>query len=949
MSSKPSWIEKMASRMGLVPGQTVKPEPSPYGDDLRNYPPFEKWLEVEEQDSARRTRKMAMIPTTCFNCESGCGLLAAIDVDQQEIVRIEGNPLHPGSRGRNCAKGPATLNQVNDPERILQPMARKGPRGEGGFEPISWDEALDTIALKIRGLLQQQRHDEVMYHVGRPGHEGSMERVLQAWGVDGHNSHTTVCSASARCGYQLAWGHDRPAPDHENAQLIFLISAHLESGHYFNPHAQRIIEAKERGARIVVMDPRLSNTASRADLWLPTRPGTEGGVILAALRLLIQDRKIDLEFVENWVDWRGYLKELHPTDSSSVEQFLDRFTEHLDSWTPEEADRQAGLEPGSVVALAREIERAGPRMASHIWRSAASGNLGGWQIARSLALLTAFTGALGREGGTSPAGWNKLKPDFFSMPDHGDRWNELIWPRQYPTSFYEMSHLLPHLVEDGVGKIGVYFTRVFNPVWTFPDGMSWMDMLRDEEKVGLHIAMTPTWNETALFADLVLPMGHSTERHDIQSQETHSARWISFRQPVFRTLARLQGKPTEDTRGFNPGEVWEEDEFWIELSWRIDPDGELGIRKHFESPYRPGEKVTVEEQYKYMFENDIPGLPEKAAQMGMDPFEYMTRVGAFELEGKTDRIHENPIEIPEGAAVIVDPISSVATVDGKKVGVAVDGAIRVGFPTASGRVEVFSRLLQEWGFEDMALPGAPLSHVAPELLDPDNGIFVLLPTFRLPTMIHSRSANSKHLMEISHANPVWIHPDDASQHRIEDGQLVRIETEIGHFINRARVTDGMSPGVLACSHHMGRWKLENSPGSSWGSSTVRFETLPDGRVRMRQIEVEKPVGNIDPDVDRSWWQEKGVHQNMAFPVQTDPVSGMHCWHQKVRLVAADSTDQYGDVVVDQTKSREAHQRWLSLARPASPELHGGLRRPRELPRPLARNPRAYLFENDRND
>ncbi|HIG04233.1 MAG TPA: formate dehydrogenase, partial [Planctomycetes bacterium] len=213
--------------MGLVPGQTVKPEPSPYGDDLRNYPPFEKWLEVEEQDSARRTRKMAMIPTTCFNCESGCGLLAAIDVDQQEIVRIEGNPLHPGSRGRNCAKGPATLNQVNDPERILQPMARKGPRGEGGFEPISWDEALDTIALKIRGLLQQQRHDEVMYHVGRPGHEGSMERVLQAWGVDGHNSHTTVCSASARCGYQLAWGHDRPAPDHENAQLIFLISAHL--------------------------------------------------------------------------------------------------------------------------------------------------------------------------------------------------------------------------------------------------------------------------------------------------------------------------------------------------------------------------------------------------------------------------------------------------------------------------------------------------------------------------------------------------------------------------------------------------------------------------------------------------------------------------------------------------------------------------------------------------
>ncbi|RTZ92523.1 MAG: formate dehydrogenase [Planctomycetota bacterium] len=944
MSSKQNWIEKVAVEMGLVPRQKKSLPPSRYGEDLQDYPPFDRWLEVEELDASRRARRMAMIPTTCFNCEAGCGLLATIDVDEEKIVRIEGNPLHPGSRGRNCAKGPATLNQINDPDRILQPMVRKGARGEGGFEPISWDEALDTIAEKIRGLLQQERHDEVMYHVGRPGHEGSMERVLQAWGVDGHNSHTTVCSASARCGYQLTWGYDRPAPDHENAQLILLISAHLESGHYFNPHAQRIIEAKQRGARIVVLDPRLSNTAAKADLWLATRPGTEGAVLLAVLRLLIVERKIDLEFVENWIDWRGYMQELHPSDSPTLTRFLERFAEHLEEWTPEMAEELSGIEAGSIQTLAAEIERAGPRMACHIWRSAASGNLGGWQIARSLALLTAFTGALGQEGGTSPAGWNKLKPAFFSNPEHGKRWNELIWPRQYPTSFYEMSHLLPHLVEDGVGKIGVYFTRVFNPVWTFPDGMSWMRMLRDEDKVGLHIAMTPTWNETALFADLVLPMGHSTERHDVQSQETHNSRWISFRQPVLRTLARLQGKTCEDTREFNPGEVWEEDEFWIELSWRIDPDGALGIRKHFESPYRTGEKITVEEQYRYMFENDIPGLPEKAAEMGMDPFEYMSRVGAFELPQGTLRLHEKRVEVAEGSSVVVDPITSVATIDGKVVGVAVDGAIREGFPTRSRRVEVFSNLLKEWGFADMALPAAPMSHVGPDHLDPDSGTFVLVPTFRLPTMIHSRSANSKHLTEISHANPVWIHPDDADHHGIEDGSLVRIETEIGHFVNRARVTDGLRPGVLACSHHMGRWKPESASEMRWSCATVRFEDLPDGRIRMRQVLGAESYVSEDPDSERTWWQESGVHQNMAFGVQTDPVSGMHCWHQKVRLARADATDQYADVVVDTAKSREVHRRWLALARPASPEQHGGLRRPPELPRPLARDPEAYYFE-----
>ena len=168
MSSKISWIERLAARVGQVPRSRKLPEPERYGPDLRDFPPFEKWLEIEELDATRRLRRMAMIPTTCFNCEAGCGLLPTVDVDEKEIIRIEGNPLHPGSRGRNCAKGPATLNQVKDDERILQPMRRDGPRGEGGFVPISWDEALDQIAADVRDLLLNDRHDQVMYTSGDP-------------------------------------------------------------------------------------------------------------------------------------------------------------------------------------------------------------------------------------------------------------------------------------------------------------------------------------------------------------------------------------------------------------------------------------------------------------------------------------------------------------------------------------------------------------------------------------------------------------------------------------------------------------------------------------------------------------------------------------------------------------------------------------------------------------
>ncbi len=939
-----SKIEKLAASLGLVPKARDLPVPERLGDGrLSHYPPFEKWENWEELDARRLPHRYSLIPTTCFNCEAGCGLLAYVDRDSGEIEKIEGNPLHPGSRGRNCAKGPATLNQLRDPERILTPMKRVGPRGTGKFEPCGWDEALEAIANRIRCAFDEGRGEEVMYHVGRPGHEAFMERLLSAWGIDGHNSHTTVCSASARCGYQLAWGYDRPSPDYENAQLILLISSHLEAGHYFNPHAQRIIDAKNRGARIVVLDPRLSNTASRADLWLSTRPGTEAAVLLATIRVLLLAGAVDRTFVENWVDWRGYLQSVHCEASPDLDTFLRLLAEDLAEYTPEYAAQLAGISPDQVRQLAREIERAGPRVAAHVWRAAASGNEGGWQVARAMCLLTALVGAVGAPGGTSPSAWNKFKPEFWTKTEGPKNWNELIWPKEYPLSFYEMSHILPHLVLDGRGKIDVYFTRVINPVWTFPDGFTWMEMLRDESRVGLYVALTPTWNETAYFADFVLPMGHSAERHDIQSQETHAGRWVSFRQPVKRARAALAGEEATDTRSFNPGEVWEEDEFWIDLTWRIDPDGKRGIRRHYESPYRPGKKVTVDEYYRWIFENGVPGLPEKAKEAGLEPLEYMRRVGAFELERGKYRLHEQKVEIPEGSRVRVEAAGGLVTLDGKVVGVAVDGAIRHGFPTPSRKIEVVSKTLAEWGFPGEALPRYSPSHVGPEVIDPEKGIYTLVPTFRLPTMIHSRSGNAKHLNEISHANPVWMHPDDADRHSLADGDLLKVETSIGHSINRVRVTDGVRPGVVACSHHMGRWRLEGGIGSQWSSATVRIEPIEGGRMRLRIIEPSGPFDSADPDTRRGWWKESGVHQNLTFPPQSDPISGMHCWHQLVRVSPAGPGDQYGDVVVDMEKSREVHRAWLAKARPPA----GDLRRPEWLPRPLRPQPEAYRIDQQR--
>ena len=257
-------------------------------------------------------RHYRLVPTVCFNCEAACGLVAYVDKETHRIRKLEGNPHHPGSRGRNCAKGPATLNQVDDPERILYPLKRRGPRGAGQFERTTWDEVIATFAARIRKALVENRRTEIMYHVARPGHDGAMERILQSWGVDGHNSHTNVCSASARAGYAFWHGLDRPSPDHSKARFILLLSSHLEAGHYFNPHAQRIIDGKMAGAKICVVDTRLSNTASMADYWLSPWPGSEAALLLAIAHCMLRDGTWDREFVRRWCD-RAY----------DVEEFFD--------------------------------------------------------------------------------------------------------------------------------------------------------------------------------------------------------------------------------------------------------------------------------------------------------------------------------------------------------------------------------------------------------------------------------------------------------------------------------------------------------------------------------------------------------------------------------------------------------------------------------------------------
>jgi anaerobic selenocysteine-containing dehydrogenase len=416
----------------------------------------------------------------------------------------------------------------------------------------------------------------------------------------------------------------------------------------------------------------------------------------------------------------------------------------------------------------------------------------------------------------------------------------------------------------------------------------------------------------------------------------------------------------EFTYQANPGEVWEENEFWIELSWRVDPDGSLGIRCHFESPYRAGEKITVEEYYRWIFENSVPGLPEQAQAEGLSPLEYMRKYAAVTIDEKVYERHERSLTEQERRGATVDPASGVITTTeppvpgpevqllkgapipgkGRVIGVEVDGEWKTGFSTPSGRLEFYSRTLKEWGWEKDAVPSYVRSHVHRSQIDRERGEFVLIPTFRLPTLVHTRSGNAKWLNEISHSNPIWIHPRDADLIGVETGHLLRVVTDIGYFVARCWVTEGVLPGIVLCSHHLGRWRLyEEGGGERWSTALVDLQELKPGSWMMRQRHGVRPFSSDDPDSERVWWEDAGVHQNLTFPPHPDPVSGSHAWHQKVRLERAHEGDRYGDVMVDTQRSFEIYKEWLAMARPAPGP--GRQRRPQWLLRPCRPAPEAY--------
>jgi len=1036
-------------------------------ESLDFYPPLEKWDSFRELDGDDWKRgginrkgvkskdnpdgievhDYTIVPCVCSNCEAGCGLTAWVDKKTLTVRKYMGNPLHSGSRGRNCAKGYAVESQMYDPDRIPFPIKRApgSKRGEGKWIRISWDQALKEIGQKMHDTLKvgdELSKKLIMYHVGRPNENGFGGRVPLTMGLDGYDSHTNICSAGAREG-SIQWANDdRNSPDWANSNLIFLQSSHAaDAGHYFQQSAGLIADARKKGAKMVVLDPRLSNSAGIADLWIPVWPGTETALYLhLANRILNEKDKngedlVDHEFMRKWINWerlmanrdylkfmvvKGYISKM-PKDES-YESFIELMKELYAPYTQEFVVKECKLE-GQEYKLDKLFEmfiEAGNKITTYLWRAGPIGHRGGWMITRAGFLPLALRGALnGDIGGVSWHHWHEI-----SVGGKGDAatvagkkaprvnvWNELAWPPEYPLSTYELGYLLPHLLMDeewqnkwiakGLNvptKLSVWIPRMHNPVWINPDGFRWIECLKDEKKIEMSFNLSPTWSETNWYCDYVLPVGLAGERHDQQSAPTKPEQWTAFRQPVLRVaLEKMGWKPKVEHRGTleahikaGLGEVWEENEFWAELlCLYVDPDGSLGVRKYWESRKNPGKPVTVKEYYNAAFKL-LPNL-RKAAEAAYPNseypyYEFMRDRGAWTEKTNVYKPHEKELEFDgayyhaHGHKYHVDEVEKdkfgvlwITDHEGwrRSIGIEIDGKLYEGFHTMDKKLDLFCEWLIDWKWPEYALPIYPrneheydkMIHIVSQThhryMKKDNE-FCLNTVFRLPYNIHTRSVNSKHLMEISqNHNPVWIYTKDAERLGIKRGDAVKVRIvdtvsglESGYFIAMAVPTEATMPGVLACSHHAGRWKLKNAvdiPGFKhrlgvMGVGAPLYEMTMDGKVGTLKPKegIDKGVNDrpkswqfkeYNKDLDNIWWDGlSGSWQNAVAPAHPDPIAGNHAWHQKVILEKAGADDKIGDIWVNYENNFKTYKAWRDkLTRPL--DSKSSARRPYWMPRP----------------
>jgi anaerobic selenocysteine-containing dehydrogenase len=442
----------------------------------------------------------------CQQCPGGCGILARV-VDGN-LVRIGGNPVYPVNQGGLCMKGMTGLQMLYDPDRIRTPLEREGGRGSGRWKPIGWKQALEKVVSRLGALRQTGKGHTVALLGGQ--YRGLVDELFQrfcrAYGTP--NYVRLRCLEAERgpsSAYYMHGLRDPLAYDLEHSRYVLSFGCNLLESWVSTVNQQKAygrLRDRPGGerAKLVVVDPRYSVTAAKADLWLPIQPGTDAALALGLAYIIIQEGRYDTDFVrqetfafEDWVDESGVT---HMGFKTLV----------LEEYPPEKVAAITGVPVERLFQVARGFAASRPAVALGERGPSFTGN----DLYTRMAVhsLNALVGSIGREGGIVRQGALPLKP-WPNIPGDAASRAGLAQPRivrptgRGPLYKEHDAHRLPRNVLAGdpyeLSALLLYYA---NPLFSQPERESWALALA---KIPFIVSFSPFMDETTQQADLILP------------------------------------------------------------------------------------------------------------------------------------------------------------------------------------------------------------------------------------------------------------------------------------------------------------------------------------------------------------------------------------------------------------------------------------------------------------
>lgn len=714
------------------------------------------------------------VATLCEMCVNKCAALAR--VEDGVITKLNPNPLFPKSKNMLCARGNAGIQSIYDPDRLKYPMIRIGEKGEGKFKRVTWDEAYEAILNgtdKFPGLAKIMEEEEdnrssILFCAGEGMAEHTFKQFYQAFGSANWLNHASICLQTVASGYGVTIGA-YPQADLDNAEYVIMAGANRAEAIVTPDTMDLFKRTKRRGAKLICIDPRFTNTAAKSDKWLAVKPGTDLAFVLALTYVTLTENLYNKEYVaEHFNGFEEY--------SASVLE---------NKYTPEWAEPITGIKAKDVYEIAREFAAHAPKAIYYPGRrSTFSKN--DFQLRRAMAIFQSLHAGIDTKGGLifgsklplkeheglaplyekaqaraytkSTDSKGKQGYDDCAVVSGGGSW--LSWRNHY------IDGTQPY-------KVRGMFCYKHNPMMNMPNSAKTAQMLK---KMELVVTIDTMPSDTVMYADVVLPECTYLERTDpvktFGGIEPSFAARNKVIEPLYESkpvIEILKGLTTKISKPlFEISKKYDE-----EIQDAIDDIGE--------------EEVYTEFDLTLPFLHSQEDLNHHAVAMYLGAAEKLKKDGVF--YPKQDQYYKqlaaNQFQYyPENKKYY-------STKGGKPV-------------TASGKVECVIASFANKGVDPMPIWRDEYEFSVPA------GKFKLL-TGRHAQFTQSGTANNAMLRDLMPENFIWINKRIAKERDIAFGDMIEVSSNAGKTSLKAYPTEKIAPDQVFFIHGFG----EESEELTW--------------------------------------------------------------------------------------------------------------------------------------